>query len=185
MNVMFLGFAGSRREAILAESAQVARNGGRAAIVVDTFRPWKDEAVPNGVELIGVGALERDRPLMRFVDRFVDRYVVRAPDKLLRMVGRGPLRTFTRRLRRAYKNRVAKPIQGRATAVHRRLARPVSNTDLIMPMLRRGDFDYVIVANSQSIVLGAEIQDALTAAGATQPQIRFSADHLVDVPVTA
>jgi len=108
-----------RRAAILAESAQVARNGGRAAIVVDTFRPWKDEAMPTGVELIGVGALERDRPLVRFVDR----YVVRAPDKLLRMAGRGPLRTFTRRLRRAYKTRVAKPIQGRATSAHRRLTR--------------------------------------------------------------
>ena len=180
MNVMFLGFAGSRRAAILAESAQVVRNGGRAAIVVDTFRPWKDEAMPTGVELIGVGALERDRPLVRFVDR----YVVRAPDKLLRMAGRGPLRTFTRRLRRAYKTRVAKPIQGRATSAHRRLTRPVSNTDLIMPMLRSGDFDYVIVANSQSIVLGAEILDALTAAGATRPQIRFSADHLVDVSAT-
>lgn len=181
MNVLFLAIAGSRRAAILAESEHVVRDGGRATIVVDNFRPWRDETLAAGVKLIGLGALQKDRAPLRFVDR----YVVRAPDKLLRVVGRGPVRTFAQRLRRTYKRRIAQPIERRAILAQQRASRRARNQDLMMSILRRGDFDYVVVANSQSIVLGAEILDALTTMPTPRPQIRFSVDHLADDPTPA
>jgi hypothetical protein len=181
VNVLFLAIAGGRRAAILAESEHVVRDGGRATILVDNCRPWRQETLATGVELIGLGALQRDRAPLRIVDR----YVVRAPDKLLRLVGRGPVRTSAERLRRTYKRRIAQPIEHRATVAYRRVSRRARNQDLMMSVLRRGDFDYVVVANSQSIVLGAEILDALTTRSMPRPQIRFSVDHLADATTSA
>ena len=180
MNVLFLALAAGRRLAVLDESAEVVRDGGRAVILTDTFRPWRGYQVAPGVELMPLGALSKDRlPL-----RLVDVAVIRIPDKMLRVVSKGPLRQPGKRVRRAYKRRIGEPLQRRAIALQKRFARPVRHQDLVMSMLRRDDFDAVIVANSQSILLGAQVLRALKNETNRRPIVRFSIDHLADAPAT-
>ena len=180
MNVLFLALAAGRRLAVLDESAEVVNDGGRAVILTDTLRPWHGYQLAPGVELVPLGALSKDRLPMRIVNLVV----VRIPDKLLRIVGKGPLRQPSKRVRRAYKRRIGQPLQRRAIGLQNRYGRPVRHQDLVMSMLHQRDFDAIIVANSQSILLGGQVLRALKTEANRHPIVRFSIDHIVDAPAS-
>jgi len=179
MNVLFLGVGNSRVKSTIAESEQIIRDGGRALILTDTFRPWQKEAMPDGVELIGLGSLEKGHwPLG--TERLL---LFRLPDGILRAIGRGPAREFSTRARRVYKERFAERVHRRFMSRYRRLWHN-RNHDLVMSSLvRRGDLDYVMVTNYASMTWGAHIQRDLDATSTPRPKVRFNIDNLEDVPL--
>lgn len=179
MNVLFLGVGNSQVKGTIAQSEQVLCDGGRALILVETFRPWRKEALPDGVELVGLGSLEKDHwPL-----RIEQVLLFRLPDGLLRAVGRGPARKFGNRARSWYDERFAERAHRRIVSRYRRIWRNRNHEHLMSWLVRRGDLDYVVVTNYASIPLGARIQHDLDATSTPRPKVRFSIDHLEDVPL--
>jgi hypothetical protein len=179
VNVLFLGLGNSRVKGTIAESEQVTRDGGRALILVETYRPWQKEAVPDGVELVGLGSLEKGHwPLGS--ERLL---LFRLPDSALRAMGRGPVRKFSTRARRAYKERFADRVHRRFMSQYRRIWRNRNHQLLMSSLVRRGDLDYIVVTNYASVPWGARIQRELDATSTPRPKVRFSIDHLEDVPL--
>jgi hypothetical protein len=178
VNVLFLGVGNSRVKGTIAESEQVTRDGGRALILVETFRPWQKEAMPDGVELIGLGSLEKGHwPLG--TERLL---LFRLPDSMLRAIGRGPARTFSSRARRAYKKSFADRVHRRFMAQYRRIWRNRDHQMLMSSLVRRGELDYVVVTNYASVPWGERIQRELDATSTPRPKVRFSIDDLEDAP---
>ncbi|MET7968254.1 hypothetical protein [Micromonospora sp. NPDC005305] len=103
MHVLFLSVGAVRRRAVVAESAQVVADGGTATVVVDRMAPWSRETFAAGVRVVELAALQRRMPAQR-IEQAV---LFKAPRKILRTVGRGPLRGFSKRAERAYQTRFA------------------------------------------------------------------------------
>ncbi len=179
MNVLFLALGGGRRKGTLAEADQVIAEGGRALILVDSFGPWKLESVPEGVEMVGLTSLERQHWPMQVTDALI----LRAPDRLLRAIGRGPVRRLAKRIRGAYKRRVGQPIHRRVTVGYHKLW-PDRHHGLVMSLVRRREIDFIVVTTHQSMIRAARMQRDLDAAAISRPKTRFSIDHLVDASPT-
>ncbi|NES31039.1 hypothetical protein GCE86_03935 [Micromonospora terminaliae] len=72
-------------------------------MVVDRMAPWSRETFADGVRVVELATLQRRMPMTR-IEQAV---LYKAPRKLLRTVGRGPLRGFSQRAERAYQKRFA------------------------------------------------------------------------------
>ncbi|MFJ5542260.1 hypothetical protein [Micromonospora chalcea] len=105
MHVLFLSVGSVRRRAVVEESRQVIADGGAATVVVDKMGPWSRETFATGVRVIDLAALQRRLP----ADRVEQAALYKAPRKLLRTIGRGPLRKVSKRAERAFQRRLADP----------------------------------------------------------------------------
>ena len=116
MHVLFLSVGGTRRRAVVEESAQVLADGGTATVVVDRAAPWSKETFATGVTVVELAGLEQRRPALRFEQAVL----YKAPRKVLRTVGRGPLRRFAKRAEKAYERRIASRASKEVTRLARR-----------------------------------------------------------------
>jgi hypothetical protein len=178
VNVLFLALSGARGDGVMIEAGQVVSDGGRAVVLTDTFRPWRAEDVPPGVELLGIGGFEKEHLPLR-----IEHVMVFGPERVLGAVAKGSVRRVATRAQSIYRRRLANPIHRRAMVAYRKIWRNHQYRHMMASLVRGGDFDYIVVANFASITLGARIQRDLDAAAQARPVTRFSIDHLADAPV--
>ncbi|WP_433349084.1 hypothetical protein [Micromonospora sp. CA-111912] len=166
MHVLFLSIGAVRRRAVVEESAQVVADGGTATVVVDRISPWNRETFANGVRVIELAALQRRTPVAR-IEQAV---LFKAPRKILRTVGRGPLRGFSKRAERAYQTRVA----DRAHRAFVRL-RGDNRAKLIERVGARSRVDVLVVTDPIAMPYAARLTGGHHAP--TYPRVCFSYDY--------
>ncbi|PWU44324.1 hypothetical protein DLE60_20445 [Micromonospora globispora] len=172
MHVLFLSVGGTRRRAVVEESAQVLADGGTATVVVDRAGPWSKETFATGVTVVELAGLEQRQPALRFEQAVL----YKAPRKVLRTVGRGPLRRFAKRAEKSYERRVA-------SRVHRALLRMRGDVRprLVESLIRRGaGVDVVVVTDPLAMPYAARLVTG--AAQASKPSVCFSYDYAGDTP---
>ncbi|MFC4145030.1 hypothetical protein ACFO0M_02065 [Micromonospora mangrovi] len=172
MHVLFLSVGGTRRRAVVEESAQVVADGGTATVVVDRVAPWSRETFADGVRVIDLAGLEQRQRAAR-VEQAV---LFKAPRKVLRTVGRGPLRRFAKRAEKSYEKRIA----ARAHRAFVRL-RGDLRPKLVDGLLRRGNpVDVLVVTDPVAMPYAARL---LTGGRpAAQPRVCFSYDYAGRTP---
>lgn len=144
--VLFLALGGTRRRAAVAETAQVVARGGTATLVVTDAAAWRGDRPAEGVRLVDLTELERTHGWMP-VQRFL---LVRLPERLFRLVGRGPLRPWSTRATKAYRRRVADPLHERWRPLSRG-DRAGSAAEMIRGHLRRTGVQLVVVNDPASM----------------------------------
>lgn len=173
MRVLFIALGDARRTAVVSEASEVLRNNGTATVLVGDVSRWKNEVLPDGVDLVAITQLERDHLPLR-VERGV---VFGAPRRLIMLVGRGPLRQRAKRVWKSYERRVAKP-------VHRRAMRRYSQVwgdrreRIVTDFAMVGRFDYISVMDYLSIHAGAQVMTARVASAGSDVRIGFGIDYL-------
>ncbi|MFI5834046.1 hypothetical protein ACIA5A_10260 [Micromonospora sp. NPDC051300] len=183
MHVLFLSVGDVRRRAVVEESRQAVADGGAATVVVDRMAPWSREAFASGVRVVDLAALRRGLP----ADRIEQAALYKAPRKLLRTVGRGPLRRFSKRAERAYQRRLADP-------AHRAFLRMRGDqrAKLIARLCARTPVDVVVVTDPIAMPYAADLLGRRP--GRAHPRVCFSYDysgmatdgqHLTDHPESA
>jgi hypothetical protein len=172
MHVLFLSVGGTRRRAVVEESAQVRADGGTATVLVDRAAPWARETFADGVRVVELTALEARRPAARVERAVLDA----APRRVLRAVGRGPLRGFARRAEKAYEKRVA----ARAHRALRRVRGDV-RPKLVDALVRGGKpVDVVVVTDPLAMPYAARLVTG--APEASTPRVCFSYDYAGRTP---
>ncbi|WP_433466304.1 hypothetical protein [Spirillospora sp. CA-128828] len=169
MNVLFVALGASRRPAVVRESAQVVADGGTAAVLVRKTSSWAKDPLPAGVEAVELPALER-----RYRPAAVRLLLYRFPRLLLRVCLPGPFRGLGIRVDSAYRRRAARPIDRRLARFYRRDPVVVRRRMVERELLRGRSVDLVVVADPQSLVIVAELADAITGAGA---KLSYSTAH--------
>ncbi|WP_216642358.1 hypothetical protein [Micromonospora sp. WMMA2032] len=166
MHVLFLSVGGVRRRAVVEESRQAVADGGAATVVVDRLGPWSRETFAPGVRVVELDALLRRLPTVRFEQAAL----YKAPRKLLRLVGRGPLRRISKRTERAYQRRLADPAH-RAFLRVRGDQRP----RLIDQLFARTPVDVLVVTDPIAMPYAARLVGNRT--GHASPRVCFSYDY--------
>ncbi|RZU74542.1 hypothetical protein EV384_3014 [Micromonospora kangleipakensis] len=172
MHVLFLSVGGTRRRAVVEESAQVVADGGAATVVVDRAATWTRETFASGVTVVELARLEQRQPALR-VEQAV---LYKAPRKVLRTVGRGPLRRLAKRAEKSYERRIAARAH-RAFLRMRGDARP----RLVDALVRRGrPVDVLVVTDPVAMPYAARLVTGAPAASA--PRVCFSYDYSGEGP---
>jgi hypothetical protein len=155
MNVLFLALGGSRRNAVVAESADIAaRAGNRVVVLIGSRRPWRDTTFAEGVRVIDLAELERAHLPMRVETAIL----LRGPSRLVRAVGRGPMRSFARRAGGAYERKIGKPLHKRAVRAYRKLWKNRQHELAAAQLVRGAGLDYIVVADYASITCGSYLK---------------------------
>ncbi|MFJ8580592.1 hypothetical protein [Micromonospora sp. NPDC093277] len=182
MHVLFLALGGTRRRAVIEESAQVVADGGTAVVLVGNPRRWEEETFDPGVEVIELSRLEQLHPAST-----VEKVLFNGPGVLLRLAGRGPLRPWATKARRAYARRVSIP-------AHRAFILPADRPTwgewqqrLIFRhvLLQRRPFDLLVVSDLPSMVPAARLLAGCPAGNLPEPQVSYSYDTVAPLRVTA
>ncbi|SCL23837.1 hypothetical protein GA0070624_2808 [Micromonospora rhizosphaerae] len=167
MHVLFLSVGGTRRRAVVEESAQVVADGGAATVVVDRAAQWSRETFAAGVTLVELARLEQRQPALR-VEQAV---LFKAPRKVLRTVGRGPLRRFAHRAEKSYERRIA-------SRAHRAFLRMRGDVrpKLVDALVRRGaSVDVMVVTDPLAMPYAARLVSG--APRSARPEVCFSYDY--------
>jgi hypothetical protein len=141
MNVVFLALGVARRAAVVAEAARVVDAGGTVTVLLSQRSLWKSDPFPGGVEVFEVPELER-------------KYRPNAVDLLLYRV---PRRLLGDRLWKAFRWRIALPLDRRLARTYRRDAGEVRRKAILQAVLKDGSPDLVVVADAQSLEPAAEL----------------------------
>jgi hypothetical protein len=173
--VLFLATGGTRRRAVVEESAAVVRGGGRASVVVSQADGWRRGGLRPEVEI-----LEMPQPIHpRFVAGLDHALTSSLPRLLIRgvsgrVVGHGKLKAWMQRAAGAYQRRVA-------SRLHRRLlAWFPADQDAQAPLPRTllgARFDHVVVCDAASMPVAVHLVRGYTAQGSV-PTICFSLDDV-------
>lgn len=173
--VLFLAVGGARKRAVLEDAAEVVAGGGRATVLVGDRAAWRRERFPAGVTVVGLTELE-GRQLPVRVERTV---LYRAPRFAFRLVGRGRLAAFGKRAGGAYERRIADRVHRRVfLPAYQRLRRGGHFPLLVRHLLRAEPPQLVVVTDSASIPLGAQLVRESAAYAASAPQVCFGLDYL-------
>jgi hypothetical protein len=166
MHVLFLSVGAVRRRAVVEESRQVVADGGTATVVVDRIGPWSRESFATGVRVVELAALQRRLP----ADRIEQAALYKAPRKLLRTVGRGPLRRASKRAERAFQKRLADP-------AHRAFLRLRGDqrVRLLERLCARNPVDVLVVTDPIAMPYAARLLRRQP--GPAQPGVCFSYDY--------
>lgn len=172
MHVLFLALGGSRARAAVEESAQVVADGGHAVVLIDQRKPWRRVTFDQAVTVVELSRLESARLPVR-IERLL---LYRAPRKLFRTVGRGPLRDRVGRVSGTYEARIA-------DRVHRRLAVPMYRSGWgrgSHPVIQQslpGPFDLIVVLDPISIPYAAGLVAGYELRGLALPRVAFGLDY--------
>ncbi|MFG2084670.1 MULTISPECIES: hypothetical protein [unclassified Spirillospora] len=152
MNVVFLALGATRRTAVVAESGRVVAGGGTATVLLDRPSSWEKDPLPDGVVVVELPVLEQSyRPAA------VSLLLFRIPRLLFRVCARGPLREWGERLDRAFRRRVARPVDRGLARIYRRDPAVVRTRAVRRAVLAGGSPDLVVVADPQSLTPAAEL----------------------------
>lgn len=174
MQVLFLALGANRTRAAAEESAQVVADGGRAVVLIDQRQPWRRVKFHRSVKVVELARLEAARLPVR-IEQIL---LYRAPRKVFRAVGRGPLRARVGRASASYENRFA-------DRVHRRLVLPLFRTgwgEGSHAVIRRGlpadaAFDLIVVTDPASMPYAAGLIADYEARGVAVPRVAFGLDY--------
>lgn len=175
MQVLFLALGGTRRRAVVEESAQVVADGGTAVVLVDQAKTWHRETFDPGVEVIELSRLERLHPPRRMEKVLL----FKGPGALFRLVGRGPLRQWATETRKTYERRIAN-VAHRALILpaDRRVWGAVRQRLIHRHVLHhRRPFDLLVVSDLDSMVTAAHLLDSYPASNLPEPQVSYSYDN--------
>ncbi|SCE68161.1 hypothetical protein GA0070618_0120 [Micromonospora echinospora] len=171
MHVLFLAVGGTRRRAVVEESARAVADGHRVTVVVDRIAQWTRDQFPAGVTVVELALLEQRLPALR-IEQAV---FFKAPRRVVRTVGRGPLRDVARRAGRSYETRVA----ARAHRVFLRAwggARAQARLRLVAELVERGPgVDLVVASDPVAMPFAARV--ATGAGRVSSQQVCFSYDY--------
>jgi hypothetical protein len=145
--VVFLALGATRKGAVIAEAGQVVADGGTATVLIRKSGSWEDHPLPDGVEVVDLGALQRRRPAWVRIPLY------RVPRLLLRVCLPGPLSGRRERFDNAYRRRIARPIDRRLARFYRRDPAEV----LRRAVLAGAPADLVVVTDAQSLAPAAEL----------------------------
>ncbi|MEU1214757.1 hypothetical protein ACFYSH_22290 [Streptomyces sp. NPDC005791] len=179
MQVLFLALGGSRKRAVLDESAEAVSNGAHVLVVVDKKKSWQNVQFAPGVAVTTLAALEA-RHLPRRMEHAV---LYRAPRATVRAVGRGPLHGRARRALKTYERRVAARLHRKVfMPLHRRVWPDAKARMVRAPFEARGGLDLLVVSDALSVPRAAQLMEAWTAEG-TAPRVCYGLDY--DIPPNA
>ncbi|MGI5215781.1 hypothetical protein [Plantactinospora sp. CA-290183] len=182
MQVLFLALGASRTRAAVEESAQVVADGGRAVVLIDQKKPWRRVKFDPAVRVVELARLESSRLPVR-IEQLV---LYRAPRKLFRVVGRGPLRSGAKRVSGTYETRFA-------DRVHRRLVVPLyrsgwgegSHSLIRRTLLDDAAFDLIVVTDPASMPYAAGLVADYEARGGAVPRLSFGLEYAGQVGASA
>ncbi|RKS68389.1 hypothetical protein BZB76_6653 [Actinomadura pelletieri DSM 43383] len=147
MNVVFLALGATRREAVIAETRKVIAGGGSATVVIRKPGAWAENPLPADVEVVELDRFQRARP------RLIGLLLFRVPRLLLRVFLSGPLRGRRERWDKAYRRRIADPIDRRLGRFYR-----LPSDEVLNLAVRAGASpDLLVVADAQSLAPAAEL----------------------------
>ncbi|MEV1146627.1 hypothetical protein [Micromonospora sp. NPDC049799] len=171
MHVLFLAIGGTRRRAVVDESAQVVAEGHRATVVTDRAAQWSRDQWHTGVRVVELAEIEQRLPALR-IEQAV---LFRAPRKVLRTIGRGPLRGVARRAEKSYERRVAARAH-RLFLRTRGKVRGDARPRMVDALVRRGPaVDLVVVTDPVAMPYAERLTGGARRASA--PRICFSYDY--------
>lgn len=175
MQVLFLALGGTRRQAVTEESARAVADGGSATVLVDQRKTWSRVEFDPRVEVVELARLERSY-LPR---RVVKVLLYRGPARLFKLVGRGPLRPWVTRARKAYERRIAGPVYRTLILPRERQARGELLQRLINRHVLAGreQFDLLVVSDPDSMPTAARLPAGFAASGLQVPRIAYSYDN--------
>jgi hypothetical protein len=141
VKVVFLALGVTRRAAVVAEAARVVDAGGAVTVLLSERGLWASAPLPGGVEVFEVPELER-------------KYRPNAVTLLLYSV---PSRLLADRLWKAFRWRIALPLDRRLARNYRRDAGEVRRKAILQAVLKDGSPDLIVVADAQSLEPAAEL----------------------------
>jgi len=152
VKVVFLALGATRRPMVISESARVVAEGGTATILIERRSSWADDSFPGGVEIVELRELVR-----RYRPDAVTRWLFRFPERFFRACAPGPLRRGGDRLYRAFRWRVARPLDKRLARRYRSDAAAVRRKALRQAVLSGARPDLVVVADAASMAPAAAL----------------------------
>ncbi|MDF0372345.1 hypothetical protein ABZV52_02065 [Streptomyces sp. NPDC004735] len=178
MQVLFLALDGSRKRAVLEESAEAVSNGARVVVVVGKKQAWAGAQFAPEVVVTTLAALEA-RHLPRRVEHAV---LYRAPRATARAVGRGPLRGGARRVLKSYERGVAGRLHRKVfVPLHRRLW-PDARARMVRAVFEaHGGLDLLVVSDALSVPRAVQLLGAW-AGNEAAPRVCYGLDY--DAPRT-
>jgi hypothetical protein len=176
--VVFLALGGTRRRAAADEAGRVVARGGVATVVVADSSAWRNDRLADGVRLIDLKELELGHAWMP-VEQAV---LMRLPRRAARLVGRGPLRGWSKRALAAYRRRVADPLHHRAFVPLLRRGRGALPANLIRRRLRDTTVDLLVVNDPAS--MPAAVALLQTYDRGTSPRVAYGIDDLAPATST-
>lgn len=175
MRVLFLAVGDARRKAVAAEATEVLQGNGTATIVISEPGRWATEGLPEGAEVIALAELERNQLPLR-LERLV---VFGIPRRVLKAVGRGPLKRRANKTWKRYERRIAKPLHRRAVGRYHSVFHGRRQQMIVDVAAARG-YDWVTVTDYLSMEFGAAVLDGLGRSGKPMPRLGFGIDYLAD-----
>ncbi|NJP32629.1 hypothetical protein [Micromonospora thermarum] len=175
MQVLFLALGGTRRRAVTEESARAVADGASAVVLVEQRKTWHRDEFDPGVEVVELARLEALHPPRR-VEKVL---LYRGPGAVFKVVGRGPLRPFVARAKKAYERRIAAPAHRALILPRQRKAWGDVRQRLIHRhvLAGRAPFDLVVVSDPDSMPTAARLVAGFAAGGLPEPQIAYSYDN--------
>jgi hypothetical protein len=170
MQVLYLALGASRKQAVVKGSAELIASGSQVVVLVGPKKQWNGQKFADGVLVLSTDELE-NRHLPRKLERMV---LYQGPRRVVRAIGRGPLRKSVKRAHHAYKRRVASTIHRRMfMPLHRRVWPDAS--DRLIPSLfpSPGGPDLLIVSDAFSTVRAVKLLDRWAAEGRTVPRVSY------------
>ncbi|GAA3371500.1 hypothetical protein GCM10020367_22420 [Streptomyces sannanensis] len=175
MQVLFLALGGSRKRAVVEESADVVAAGGRAVVLVDRKKSWASVAFAPGVEVVTPDELEA-RHLPRRIERFV---LFRIPRLVASVLGVGPVRRMSRRALKAYERRVAGRVHRRVfLPVHRRVWPTVADRIARRHFGGGGGPELLVVTDPWSVQHAVRLMEAWESDRLATPCVTYSVDSV-------
>jgi hypothetical protein len=171
-HVLFLALGANRRRATVAESARAVAGGDRVTVVVADSAGWGTEKFADGVEVIDIAQLEMRHSWMP-AEQLV---LFRLPGRGFRLVGRGPLREWSRRAHRGYRRRLADRLHQRTFLPLLRRGRGTFIPNLIRRHLGTTNVDLLVVNDPASMPAAVDLLRSFDGSG-PPPHVAYSFDH--------
>ncbi|SCL32159.1 hypothetical protein GA0074692_3250 [Micromonospora pallida] len=174
MQVLFLALGANRAQAAVVDSAQVVADGGRPVVLVDQRASWRRMKFDPAVKVVELSRLEATRLPVR-IERFL---LHRAPRKVFRAVGRGPLRTGVEKVSGTYEARFADRVHRRLVMLLYRAGWGERSHSVIRGGLPGdGIFDLIVVVDPASMPYAAGLIADYEARGLSVPRVAFGLDY--------
>lgn len=175
MQALFLATGGTRRRAVIDESARVVAAGGEVTVLINRRDTWRRSPLTAGVVIVPLPHVERGH-LARRIPRL---FLFRAPALAFRLMGWGPFARPAARTAGAYERRIASPIDRRLLLPLYRSVWRRSRARRIASHTVGGTPLDVLVVSDPASMRDARALVAHFRRHGNQPRIVLSIDHAI------